>query len=223
MVVHELRARSHDWVLACGSHQGQRLTRRTQRPNGWQQPRPLAKNSKKPLQNGRRPWMDHTKEGLKPGCGQHPVNADLREAWIFARCATSSATALRVAASDIPSGSTGGAIYDRPQGAVQVQGRNPSLPDINEAPRRIPVPSPRPLGERGLAAAGLRLAQRVRAASAPDGHPWPSALVPRRGSDQVHRRRPGDVVVCSGRWRRPVPRLGVEALTGGSARSSAKK
>ena len=123
VVVHELRARSHDWVLACGSHQGQRLTRRTQRPNGWQQPRPLAKNSKKPLQNGRRPWMDHTKEGLAPGCGQHPVNADLREAWIFARCATSSATALRVAASDIPSGSTGGAIYDRPQGAVQVQGR----------------------------------------------------------------------------------------------------
>ena len=37
---------------------------RTQRPNGWQQPRPPCQMlRKKPLQCGRRPWMDHRTPG----------------------------------------------------------------------------------------------------------------------------------------------------------------
>ena len=98
VLVHELRARSHDRARlgprtdlggrsgparVRGSHQGQRSTRRTHRPNGWQQPRPPARNlEKRPLQSGRRPWMDHPKRsrrrkgyflvavaaGGRPGC-----------------------------------------------------------------------------------------------------------------------------------------------------------
>jgi Transposase len=64
--VHEPRARSHDRAPVRGSHQGQRPTRRTPRPNGSQQPDHTARTSRKSLHGGRRPWMDHPKKELRP-------------------------------------------------------------------------------------------------------------------------------------------------------------
>jgi hypothetical protein len=61
-VVHEPRARSHDRAPVRGSHQGQRRRRRTQRPNGWQQPRPSVRNSNKALAE-REASMDGPPEG----------------------------------------------------------------------------------------------------------------------------------------------------------------
>jgi hypothetical protein len=58
-VVHERRARSHDWVLACGSHQGQRPCAPHPQAAWMAAAKTTTPNPQtKPLQGGRRPWMD---------------------------------------------------------------------------------------------------------------------------------------------------------------------